>query len=261
MERSHIKYLIITTVLMLVLWIGLPGMPLASQQTHLQNMIYKAYVGSDMSIWEKALVDLEQAYEKSPSDDLLYDVLLAQYGLIGYYLAIDDNRRGRAKLDKAREYLEVLHQAKDYEAEAMLFQAAFNAFRISLRPWLGVNLGPQSERLINDAIGMKTSYPRAWVEKGNLLYFAPAIFGGSKTKAIDHYSEAIRLMEANMQNNHRWLYLSTLVGLARAYEKTGDYEMAIATLEKSLTFEPNFLWVKDEVLPEIQSNKISNSGK
>ncbi len=246
---------------MLTLWIGFSGFTLASQQTHFQNMIYKAYTGSDMSIWENALIGLEKAYEKSPSDDLLYDVLLAQYGLIGYYLAIDDNRRGREKLEKARDYLEVLQQAKDYEAEAMLFQAAFNAFRISLRPWLGVNLGPQSERLINDAISMKASYPRAWVEKGNLLYFAPAIFGGSKTKAIDHYREAIRLMEANMQNNHRWLYLSTLVGLARAYENTGDYDMAIATLEKSLQFEPNFLWVKDEVLPEIKSNMISNSSR
>ena len=240
---------------------GFAGNVSASRQTHLQNMIYKAYVDSDMSIWERAFVDLEQAYEKSPSDELLYDVLLAQYGLIGYYLAIDDNRRGRAKLEKAREYLEILHKAKGYEAEAMLFQAAFNAFRISLRPWVGVNLGPQSERLINDAIRMKPSYPRAWVEKGNLLYFAPAIFGGSKLKAIDHYKEAIRLMETNMQNNHRWLYLSTLVGLARAYENTGDYEMAIATLEKSLQFEPNFLWVKDEVLPEIKSNMISNSGR
>lgn len=261
MERPHYKHMIITLFLSFVLWIGFSGIALASGQTHLQNKIYQAYVGSDMSIWENALADLEKAYKKSPSDDLLYDVLLAQYGLIGYYLAIDDNRQGRAELDKARDYLEILHQAKGYEAHAKLFQAAFNAFRISLRPWLGINLGPQSERLINEAIGMNSDYPRAWVEKGNLLYFAPAIFGGSKTKAIEHYSKAIRLMEANMQNNHKWLYLSTLVGLARAYENTGDYDMAIATLEKSLQFEPDFLWVKDEVLPEIKSNMITNSGR
>ncbi len=259
MERPYLKRLIILSFLLLGVWTFLPRHAMASDQTLLQNKIYKAYIDSDMSIWERALVDLEQLYDTAPSDDLLYDVLLAQYGLIGYYLAIDDNSRGRLQLGKARGYLEILFEAKAYEAEAMLFQAAFNAFRISLRPWLGVNLGPQSERLINDAIAMKPGYPRAWVEKGNLLYFAPSIFGGSKTKAIEHYKKAIRVMESNMQNNHRWLYLSTLVGLARAYENTGDFDNAIAMLEKSLTFEPNFLWVKDEVLPEIKSNKIANS--
>ncbi len=256
MERSnhkHISFYIVRMLFALLCWslsfsVSLP----ASAQVSFQNLVYRAYVEGRMNLWESTLGTMEFEYSRNPNPDLLYDILLARYGLIGYYLGIDDNSTGRAILNKASENLEVLEQAAQYEAEAMLFRAAFNAFRISLRPWLGVRLGPQSQRLINDAIEIKPEYPRGWVEKGNLMYFAPAMFGGSKPKAIEHYSKAIELMEHDMQNNHRWLYLSTLVSLANAYEYTGQHQKAIATLEKALVYEPGFVWVKDELLPELK---------
>lgn len=226
-----------------------------SIQTSLQDQIYEAYVYGRMPLWENALSSMKQEYRRNPSDELLYDILLAQYGLIGYYLGIDENTRGRRLMEEADPYLETLESRLGFAAQAMLFKAAFYAFRIGMRPWLGVRLGPQSERLINNAIDINPAYPRGWIEKGNMMYYAPAMFGGSKTKAIEHYAQAIELMETDMQNNHRWLYLSTLVSLAQAYEYTGNHSLAIATLEKSLRFEPDFKWVKEELLPELQSKQ------
>ena len=256
MERKDNKRLKLNTLRILIAFFAcIAALSFSSQaagQASFQNLIYRAYVEGRMNLWENTLETMEFEYSRNPNPDLLYDILLAQYGLIGYYLGIDDNSTGRALLNQASDNLEILEQVDRYESEAKLFRAAFNAFRISLRPWLGVRLGPQSQRLINDAIEIKPEYPRGWIEKGNLMYFAPAMFGGSKPKAIEYYSKAIELMEQDMQNNHRWLYLSTLVSLANAYEYTGQHQKAISTLEKALVYEPGFVWVKDELLPEIK---------
>lgn len=256
MERTRHKYRLIIPVIL-----GLFTLILHTKDLHsnayvtFQNMLYRAYVESRMSLWESTLASMEAEYKRHPDEGLLYDILLAQYGLTGYYLGIDEKRKGRDQLEKADTYLEIMEGNPSYIAEAKLFRAAFNAFRIGLRPWLGVRLGPQSERLINDAISLKKNYPRGWIEKGNLMYYAPPVFGGSKTKAIEHYKQAILLMENNMQNNHRWLYLSTLVSLAQAYENTGDQEKALKTLNKALEFEPGFAWVNEELLPKIKSKR------
>ena len=256
MERSNYKHLKIILILFMAgLSVQNEAKARDSIQTSLQDKIYEAYVYGRMPLWESALLSMKQEYGRNPSDELLYDILLAQYGLIGYYLGIDENTKGRRLMEEADPYLETLESSLSFAAQAMLFKAAFYAFRIGMRPWLAVRLGPQSERLINNAIEINPTYPRGWIEKGNMMYYAPAMFGGSKIKAIEHYTYAIDMMEANMQNNHRWLYLSTLVSLAQAYEYTGNHSLAIATLEKSLRFEPDFKWVKDELLPELQAKQ------
>ncbi len=254
MERSNYPHLkIIFILLMAGLSVHHDAKASDSVPISLQDQIYEAYVYGRMPLWESALSSMKLEYSRNPSDELLYDILLAQYGLIGYYLGIDENASGRRLMEEAAPYLETLESSLGHAAQAMLFKAAFYAFRIGMRPWLGVRLGPQSERLINNAIEINPKYPRGWIEKGNMMYYAPAMFGGSKTKAIEHYTRAIELMEADMQNNHRWLYLSTLVSLAQSFENTGSPELAITTLEKSLRFEPDFKWVRDELLPELKS--------
>ncbi len=256
MERPNYQYLtIIFTAFITFLSVTNVAKASDSTQASLQDQIYRAYVYGQMPLWEDALASMKSEYNRNPSNLLLYDIMLAKYGLIGYYLGIDENANGRRMMDEAAPYLETLESRLGYAAQAKLFKAAFNAFRIGMRPWLGVRLGPQSERLIDEAIEINPLYPRGWIEKGNMMYYAPAMFGGSKTKAIEHYKHAIELMEADMQNNHRWLYLSTLVSLAQAYEHTGNPGLAIATLEKSLRFEPDFKWVKDELLPELKSKQ------
>ncbi len=257
MERKnykHVTYCTLCTLMAFVVWSHtLSSSVSASGYTTFQNLIFRAYVEGRMTLWESTLASMEFEYGINSENDLLYDIILAQYGLIAYYIGIGDKKNGSILLDKASGYLETLEQAEHFKAEAGLFKAAFNAYQISFRPLLSVRLGPQSQRLINGAVETRPEYPRGWIEKGNLMYYAPAVFGGSKTKAIEYYGKALRLMEKDMQNNHRWLYLSTLVALANAYEHTGQNAAAIETLEKALAFEPDFAWVRDELLPEFIS--------
>ncbi len=256
MERTLYRRLSTVTLLLLLFW-QTQAWPQERPCVGLtcQNLIYRSYVEDRMSLWESTLETMEFEYSLRPDDALLYDILLSQYGLIGYYLGSDRKTEGRSLLNKAEKYLEILENAPGYDAASRLFRAAFYAYHMAIRPWRSVQLGIASERLINEAIELRTDYPRGYLEKGNMLYFAPAIFGGSKKRSIEYYSQAVSLFEQNIQNNHRWLYLSTLVSLANAHEGTGDITAAKATLEKALEFEPGFKWVKEELLPELQSKK------
>lgn len=229
----------------------------ASAQTHtgFQDMIYQAYVHNRMGLWESTLQAMEFQYGNRPDDQLLYDILLAQYGLIGYYLGTEQKQAAAALLKKAENYLDKMEKIPGYEAQSSLFKAAFNAFHIGLRPIRSVQLGPPSYGLISRGIELDPDYARGYIERGNLLYYAPAVFGGSKSKALEYYLKAIDMMEASMAYNQRWLYLGTLVSVSNAYAETGDTESAIAILKKALTFEPDFQWVRDELLPGLQKNQ------
>lgn len=219
-----------------------------------RGQIYEAYVLDQMPQWERAVRAMEAAYGRQLSAELLYDLTLAQYGLIGYYLGEKENGKAQTLLSKAEKNREALATMRGYEAEAYAFESAFIGYRIGLRPLRAVTQGPRSSRAAEQAVEADPQYARAWIERGNISFFAPAPFG-SKTEAITHYEKAIRLMEARMHPAHRWLYLSTLVSLAGAYEKTGKLPRAIQTLEKALRFEPRFKWVKDEMLPEYKARQ------
>lgn len=251
MFRKLSIFLILTTVCLLGSAQG------TSNLETWRNQIYEAYVLNNMPQWDRTVRAMDAAYERNPSGDLLYDLLLAQYGLIGYYLGNNENSRAEPLLSRAEQLLEELKKNPGRQAEAHAFESAFIGYRIGLRPIRAVILGPRSSRAADRALQANPRYARAWVEKGNIMFFAPAPFG-NKSQAINEYQKGIELMEANMHPSHRWLYLSTLVSLAGAYEKTGDLPRAIQTLEKALRFEPRFKWVKDDMLPKIRAQQAGN---
>jgi len=219
-----------------------------------RNQIYDAYVLNNMPQWDRTVRAINVAYGRNPSSELLYDLLLAQYGLIGYYLGNNENSKAEPLLSKAEQLLEELKKNPGFQAEAHAFESAFFGYRIGLRPIRAVVMGPRSSRAAERALQANPRYARAWVEKGNINFFAPAPFG-NKSEAIKDYIKGIELMEARMHPSHRWLYLSTLVSLANAYEKTGDLPRAIQTLEKALRYEPRFKWVKDDMLPKLRAQQ------
>ncbi len=242
----------------IVLFIGLALFSVANPQAcsanspwfeALENRIYQSFVTGDIPLWERTVAEMERYYRQQPSSAVLYGLLLARYGLIAFSLD-EDTRKARFHLDKAEEELEVLFRDQQYLSKAYALQGAFLGFRISLRPLAAIRLGPRSYRAIDNAIEADSLNPAAWMERGNSLFYTPSTFGGSKQGAVEAYQRAIQLFEQDMQPRFRWLYLNTLVGLAKGYQYLDRNSFTIATYRKSLTFEPEFKWVRDELLPE-----------
>lgn len=224
-------------------------------QARFQDRLYQAFISGTDGDWERTLIEMEAYYKRNPSSSMLYDLLLARYGFIAMCLERSNNDRARLHLDRAESELEVLRADASYLSRVLALEGAFLGFRISLRPLSGVRLGPRSYRLIDAAIDADPQNPTAWMERGNSRFYTPSTFGGSKQEARDSYQRAVELFEKNLQPNQRWLYLNSLVGLARSYQYTGQRELSIATYRKALAFEPGFTWVRDELLPEaLRSN-------
>ena len=215
------------------------------------DKIYQSYISNDISIWENTLTDLISLYNNQADHVLLYEITLSHYGIIGYHLDYGSEEKASNYLSKAQDYLEELLTISSYKAQSLAFKSAFYGFEISLNSLKGLTLGRRSHNAANEAVEADEDYPRVWVEKGNVNFYTPAIVGGSKEEAIKYYEKAIKMFEHSMQYNHRWLYLNTLVMLARAYEETGNDAMAIQTVRKALMFEPGFILAKEDYLPKL----------
>jgi tetratricopeptide (TPR) repeat protein len=220
------------------------------RMARLQNQIYKGFISNDMVLWERTLGELERYTASNPGPEGMYDLLLARYGFIAFTMEKEPGK-AREQLDKAEGELEKLFSYPAYLSNAYALQGAFLGFRISLRPIVAVRLGPRSYRVISSAVETDPDNPAAWMEMANSRFYTPSAFGGSKQEALEYYMKAVALFEKEMKPNQKWLYLNSLVGLAKSYQYTDRKIFAIATYRKALTFEPEFKWVRDELLPQI----------
>lgn len=225
-----------------------------STQSKYQDQIYQSFITGDVELWQATIEQMESAYVSRPGPAVLYDLLLARYGYIAMQME-DHASEARKHLQKAEEELDVLFRYTAYQSRAYALQGAFLGFRISLRPLSAIRLGPRSYRAINQALEADPDNPTAWMEKGNSRFYTPSTFGGSKQQAQEGYQKAIELFERDLQPNQRWLYLNSLVGLAKSYTYLDKHSLAIATYEKALRFEPDFKWVRDELLPELLKSR------
>jgi tetratricopeptide (TPR) repeat protein len=215
-----------------------------NRQKQLQDQIYSSFVKGDVRMWERTITEFERLYNSRQEPSILYDLLLARYGFIA--MSVEKNpSQAREQLHKAEAELEKLFTYSSYQSNAYAMQGAFLGFRISLRPLSAVVLGPRSYSAINKSVEADTSNPVAWMEMGNSRFYTPSAFGGSKQQALEHYQKSVDLFEKNMPNNQRWLYLNSLVGLAKSYQYTNQKRKAEEIYRKALAFEPRFKWVKE----------------
>ncbi len=89
------------------------------------------------------------------------------------------------------------------------------------------------------------------MEKGNIEFYKPAIFGSSSVEAAKIYRKSVELYEADREGlRHNWLYLNTLRSLADACIASEMYREANEVYLKMLRVEPRLKWMKEKVYPE-----------
>ena len=242
MERTN---RIITILFILFV---LSGSSLASNK----EKIYQAYISNRMDDWKAIIDSLEQ--HKTESTDYLSELVNYQYGYIGYCLAEDDDKKAKLYLDLAENNLDILENQNFDPALVNAYKAAFWGFKIGLSPIKAPIFGRRCIKNADLALELNDKLPFAHVQYGNAYFYMPAIFGGSKEVAIEHFLLAIEQMEkqpAELQND--WNYLSLLSLTGQSYVEMGEYEEAKVIYEKALRFEPDFKWVKNELYPDLKT--------
>lgn len=217
-------------------------------QDNFQDVLYQLYINDRMIEWEGILEKMKDRLLVRNDNDLHYELLLAEYGFIGYCINVDQKEKAGQWLESAESDLEKLLSRNPGRSSLYAIKAALYGFQISLSPVKAVFLGPRNQRNIDKAIELDPLEPMGWFEYGNSEFFRPAAFGGSRTKAIEYYQKAIRLFEKKSSSiSGEWFYLNMLMMLAYAYEKTEQVDHARKTYEKILRVEPDFTGLKEKL--------------
>jgi tetratricopeptide (TPR) repeat protein len=223
-------------------------MNVAFSQESFNQELYRLYISNRMIEWETPMQRIEKQLQLSPDRDLMFDLLLAEYGFIGYCFSQDRNDKAAEWVDDADALADKLISVDPSRAAVYAIKAAIYGFRITLRPAKAIFYGPKNQRNIDRAIELDPNEPLGWFVYGNSEFFRPAAFGGSKTTGIEYYRKAIGLVAKNAADTrNNWFYINMLIMLADAYERTSQPALARETYEKILRVEPRFTALEEKV--------------
>ena len=250
MERSKNK-LKFSLVIFLLLAIGSSCL---AESLH-RKIIYRAFVNGEMYKWEGVIHEIEKNGATKTAEQKL-ELISYYYGYTAHLIHKKQYEKAADFCTKGEGYIAQVMAQTTHNATATAYKGAFLGFRIGISKFKSLMLGPESEANVLKANELDPHNVQALVDKGNLLYYKPALFGGDKKQALKLYLQAAISMEKNREQHQNWLYLNTLASIAKTYEKLDQDLLAKVMYEKILRLEPNFKWVKNELYPHLL-DKIS----
>jgi tetratricopeptide (TPR) repeat protein len=218
-----------------------------------QSAIYQAYLHEKMDTWKALMEQMEEEYMRTTDPDLLYDLLEIEYGYMGYLVSWKRKKEAEEVLKRAESHMALLSKMGLEDARVLSIRGAFYGYQIMLDPLKAPSLGKKSIKANEQAMKLDPEEPHVWMEKANIDYYQPKIFGGSKRRAVPNYEKAVELFESSPERTREnWVYLNCLAGLGIAYENTRNYSEAGGVYRKLLKLEPSFKWVKEDLYPKFQ---------
>lgn len=222
----------------------------AAEETTGQQL-YQAYLTTDLRQWEDGIQSLARAYETSGAEADLLALLRAEYGVVGACMAHQDEDRAAEWLDRSEAHAKTLLKENGQSAEANALLAGVYGMKIGLKPIRGMFLGGKSQKLLREALDLDAASALVHFQRGLSYYHTPAAFGGDLEKAVEHLQRSRELYEGcNLAQN--WEYLNTLAWLGQALQAAGRTADARAVYEHALRVEPDFGWVREVLLPEVE---------
>ncbi len=242
-----------TTVFLITIGIIITGTINGQNSEYLRKSSYKAYLTNSVSVWKAIEKKAKTRYQEHPHDmQKLFDLAVIQYGLLNACVANEKKEVFEAYLDKAKKNIDTLLKYNPRWSAAHALKAGILSTEMAFTPSKGMFLGPKSNAHIDKAIKYDKTEPLAWIQQAGSRLHTPKMFGGRIDKAVESYEKAIDLFERDSslyQNN--WQYINAKAWLGIAYVKDEQYKKALQTFESVVKFEPDFGWVKDELLPRL----------
>ena len=215
-----------------------------------RSEIYSAYINNRMEIWKNVIDRLEASGSKN--NEFLLELINYQYGYIGYCLGFEKEKEAQKYLSAAEKNISVLEKVGYRLPLLHAYRSAFYGFRISLSKLSAPVNGPRSLNHAKKSTELDSENYLGYTQMGNAYFYMPSAFGGSKKIAFENFNKARNLMEKDLSLTKRnWNYLSLLVTIAQSHTYLKEYEKAKAEYENLLKIEPGFLYVKNDLYPEL----------
>ena len=223
---------------------------------------------------DSLIVSGKQMLESANDLDSMYaaratfERALADTGLVAwghYYIALADYRiagllEGESKdpsehLNAAVEHLKKATEIDPQAAEAYSLLSSVYGWQIGLSPMKTMLLGPRVGKAAQKAKQLAPDNPRVVLSAAISDFNTPKMFGGSKEKGLQGFQRAAELFaqeEPTDPIQPVWGHREAYAWLGIAYQNQGELESARAAFEKALEIDPDFGWVKDWLLPELE---------
>ena len=223
---------------------------------------------------DSLIVSGKQMLESANDLDSMYaaratfERALADTGLVAwghYYIALADYRiagllEGESKdpsehLNAAVEHLKKATEIDPQAAEAYSLLSSVYGWQIGLSPMKSMLLGPRVGKAAQKAKQLAPDNPRVVLSAAISDFNTPKMFGGNKEKGLQGFQRAAELFaqeEPTDPIQPVWGHREAYAWLGIAYQNQGELESARAAFEKALEIDPDFGWVKDWLLPELE---------
>lgn len=213
-----------------------------------EQQLFEGYLAQDLSSWDTFITT---ANWDQMSDNERTLLINHEYGFIPF-MSDQNDPRCRQLLDAFWQHIEA-HKNVLTPSQYATYTGAAHAFEYLLDKSKIFSDGMQSFKLAKQAVEADPNNPIALSLKGNVDFYAPKLFGGSKKKAMDMFLLSEQLMHNDPMYKYWWNYPAMLLCIAQCYEKMGNKEAAIQKCQQILREYPNFVFVRDEYLPSLLS--------
>ena len=231
-------------------------MQLSFSQSPYRDSIYKAYSRGKMDTWYELMRTCEKNMNPKSSEEQL-ELISYYYGYTAWLINAKKFDTAEEYIDKSEEIIDALLDKSPENSTLLAYKGAYIAFTIGISNLKAIYLGRRSIKYIDKAIELDPENIQANIEKGNSLYYCPSVFGGDKTEAIKYYLKAVKSFEEQGLVVNNWMYINTMTALGQAYEATDQVQLAKSSYEKIIRIFPNFMWVEDELYPDmLRRNKL-----
>lgn len=208
---------------------------------------YYAFITGNRQAWLGEIKKLEKLPLVGISDKI--SLIELYYVYTGFTLAAKDNREASHYIDKAEKLITEVLKSEPRNATAMAFRGSFSGLKIPLNRFKTMQLGSESLRFLNIAYQIDNNNIQALTDRGSAMFFIPRFFGGDKNQAIQHFENALKIIENSGNTAYNWKYMNLMTLLASSYQKTNKMKKAGQLYEKILKIEPGYLRVKNELYP------------
>lgn len=224
------------------------------------KVLYEAYLAQDFQVWKTAI---DQSQSSQMTIKQIEDIINYEYGYVAVCLGAKNTEEAERVMQFMERQLDLLEQHQYQPAVVNLYRSVLYAFKIPSNKWDVVSLATKSVKCAQKAYEHDPKNPLVVNLQGNVDFFRPKLFGGSKKNALYNYEKAVELFEQQNQTTHNWNYLATLLSMAQAYEKTGNLQKADLICQKILQIAPNFKYLNEvyypQLLEKIEQNRLNPS--